>query len=228
MRILIIEDEAQLLEQLKNRFKTEGYSVDIAADGEEGLYFGQEYPIDLAVIDLGLPKKTGMEVIRALRKGGKSFPIIILTARDHWQDKVEGLESGADDYLVKPFQFEELHARVNALLRRSSGWSTPVLMFGPIQLDTVGQTVKINDAAVSLTSYEYKTLEYLMMHDQKVVSKMELTEHIYEQDFDRDSNVIEVFIGRLRKKIDPGNVYKPIETLRGRGYRFALSRSAES
>jgi len=225
MRILIIEDEALLLEQLKGKFKAIGYSVDVAADGEEGLYLGQEYPVDLAVIDLGLPKKTGMEVIKALRKGGKSFPIIILTARDHWQDKVEGLESGADDYLVKPFQFEELHARVNALLRRSSGWATPVLTFGPIQLDTAGQTVKIEGNAVTLTSYEYKTLEYLMLHDQKVVSKTELTEHIYEQDFDRDSNVIEVFIGRLRKKIDPKNTYKPIETLRGRGYRFTLSRT---
>ena len=225
MRILIIEDEAPLLEQLKNRFNEEGFSVDGAADGEEGLYFGLEYPIDLAVVDLGLPKKSGMDVIRALRADGKDFPILILTARDRWQDKVEGLESGADDYLVKPFQFEELQARVNALLRRSSGWSTPVLAFGPVELDTVGQVVKVDGSPISLTSYEYKTLEYLMMHDQKVVSKMELTEHIYEQDFDRDSNVIEVFIGRLRKKINPKNEHKPIETLRGRGYRFTLSRS---
>ena len=225
MRILIIEDEDSLRSQLKSKFNDQGFSVDEAADGEEGLYFGEEYPVDIAVVDLGLPKKSGMDVIRELRKAGKDYPIIILTARDQWQEKVEGLEAGADDYLVKPFQFEELNARVNALLRRSSGWSKPVLEFDPITLDTVGQTVKIKDVPVSLTSYEYKTLEYLMMHDQKVVSKMELTEHIYEQDFDRDSNVIEVFVGRLRKKIDPKNCYKPIETMRGRGYRFILPRT---
>jgi two-component system, OmpR family, response regulator PhoP len=225
MRLLVIEDEDTLRTQLQSQFQKQGFSIDLAADGEEGLFLGKEYPIDIAVVDLGLPKMSGMEAIRQIRASGKDFPIIILTARDRWQEKVEGLEAGADDYLVKPFQFEELSARVNALLRRSSGWSKPVLEFAPIELDTVSQTVKVSNHLITLTSYEYKTLEYLMMNDQKVVSKMELTEHIYEQDFDRDSNVIEVFIGRLRKKIDPENDFKPIETLRGRGYRFALSRT---
>ncbi len=222
MRVLIVEDEAPLREQLRERLTKEGYTVDAAQDGEEGLYYGREFPMDVAVVDLGLPKMSGIELIHKLRGEGRSFPILILTARGRWQDKVEGLEAGADDYLVKPFHVEELLARLNALIRRAAGWSRPVLECGPVTLDTVSQAVKVEDRPVELTAYEYKVLEYLVLHTGQVVSKTELTEHIYQQDYDRDSNVIEVFVGRLRRKLDPANSYTPIETLRGRGYRFTL------
>jgi two-component system response regulator PhoP len=226
MRILLVEDEDDLREPLAERLKTEGYTVDQAADGREGLFLGREYAIDLGIIDIGLPRMSGIELIRALRKEEKGFPVLILTARGNWQDKVEGLEAGADDYLVKPFHIEELLARVNALLRRSVGWSQPVLNCAPVVLDTRTQTVRFEDQPVDLTAYEYKVLEYLMLHAGEVVSKTDLTEHIYDQDWDRDSNVIEVFVRRLRKKLDPDESYKPIETLRGRGYRFVLQRNS--
>ena len=224
MRILLVEDEAPLRETLGARLKREGYAVDMACDGDEGFYMGREVPFDVAVIDLGLPKMSGMDLVRALRAEGKKFPILILTARTLWQDKVEGLKAGADDYLVKPFHVEELLARLNALLRRAAGWSKPSLDCGPIRLDLAAQTVSVGGQLVDLTSYEYKVLEYLMLHAGELVSKADLTEHIYQQDFDRDSNVLEVFIGRLRKKLDPDGEIKPIETVRGRGYRFAIPR----
>lgn len=226
MRILLLEDEAPLREQLSAALKGAGYVVDAAADGETGLYYGREYPYDMAVFDLGLPKMSGMDVIKLLRAEGKSFPILVLTARGHWQDKVEGLSAGADDYLTKPFHVEELLARLNALLRRSAGFAKPILRFGSVALDTVAQSVSVKGQGLELTAYEYKMLEYLMLHAGKVISKTELTDHLYEQDYDRDSNVIEVFIGRLRKKLDPDNVLNPIETLRGRGYRFTLEPDA--
>lgn len=222
MRVLLVEDEDRLRETLVARLKREGYAVDAAPDGEEGLYLGREFPIDVAVIDLGLPKVSGMDLIRTLRAEEKRFPILILTARGSWQDKVAGLEAGADDYLVKPFHVEELLARLNALVRRSAGWTQAVLQSGKIELDTAAQDLKVDGNVIELTSYEYKVLEYLMMHAGEVISKTRLTEHIYNQDYDRDSNVIEVFIGRLRKKLDPGGGSKTIETLRGRGYRFRL------
>ena len=225
MRVLLVEDEQDLRENLAARLKEEGYAVDVAADGEEGLYFGEEYPLDVAIIDLGLPKLSGMEVITKLRASEKQFPILVLTARGQWQDKVAGLQAGADDYLVKPFVTEELLARLNALVRRSAGWTQSTLALGPYELDTAAQEAKVNGAAIELTSYEYKVLEYLMMHAGEVVSKTRLTEHIYEQDYDRDSNVIEVFIGRLRKKLDHDGKSKPIETLRGRGYRFKTAEN---
>ena len=188
------------------------------------MYFALEYPIDLAIVDLGLPEMSGLDIIREVRKQGKSFPILILTARDRWEDKVDGLDAGADDYVVKPFQFEEVIARVNALVRRSGGWASSEMIAGPVSLDLSRQELKVNDVAIELTSYEYKIIEYLMVRAGQVISKTELTERLYDQDFERDSNVIEVFVGRLRKKLDPDNSIKPIETLRGRGYRFGLER----
>jgi two-component system response regulator PhoP len=225
MRILLVEDEAPLRETLAARLKREGFAVDTAADGEEGLFAGREVPFDVAIIDLGLPRMSGMDLVRQLRSGGQKFPILILTARSSWQDKVEGLKAGADDYLVKPFHVEELLARINALMRRAAGWSKPSLDCGPVRLDLAAQTVSVSGQPVDLTSYEYKVLEYLMLHAGELVSKADLTEHIYQQDFDRDSNVLEVFIGRLRKKLDPEGELKPIETVRGRGYRFAIARN---
>jgi two-component system, OmpR family, response regulator PhoP len=227
MRILIVEDEQALRESLATQLGAAGFNVDAAADGEEGLYAGKEYALDLAIIDLGLPKMSGIELIRQLRGAGKSFPILILTARDRWQDKVEGLQSGADDYVAKPFHLQEVLARVQALLRRSGGWSQPVLQCGDISLDTRSQVVTVGDRVVELTSFEYRILEFLMLRAGEVISKAELTERLYAQDFERDSNVIEVFIGRLRRKLDPESVRQPIETLRGRGYRLALARSEE-
>jgi two-component system response regulator PhoP len=226
MRALIIEDEQSLRETLQAELSRAGFTVDVAADGEDGLFAGLEYPIDVAVVDLGLPKLSGLEVIRRLRARDRRFPILILTARDRWQDKVEGLDAGADDYVAKPFHFEEVLARLQALLRRSGGWASSSLSCGPIVLDTRAQTVTVDGKPVELTTFEYRILEHLMLKAGEVISKTDLTEQLYEQDFERDSNVIEVFIGRLRRKLDPDDRIKPIETLRGRGYRFVLSRNA--
>lgn len=220
MKVLIVEDEQQLRTQVASSLRQVGYAVEEAANGAEGLYLGMEFPVDVAIIDLGLPDLAGMDVIRRLRKAQKAFPILILTARGSWQDKVGGLEAGADDYLVKPFHVEELIARLNALVRRAAGWSLPILQFGPLSVDTSAQEVRVNTQLIELTAYEYKLLEYLALHSGEVVSKTELTEHLYAQDYERDSNVLEVFVGRLRRKLDPDNQYHPIETLRGRGYRF--------
>ena len=222
MRLLIVEDERNLLEHLQAGFKKEGFAVDICENGKEGLFLGQETDYDAAIIDIGLPEMDGMEVIRTLRKSGRDFPIIVLTARGHWKDKVDGLESGADDYLAKPFVFDDLLARVKALVRRSVGMSSSTLALGIYELDTAAKCVSVDGKSVELTSYEYNTLEYLMTHKDKVVSKTELTEHLYEQDYDRDSNVIEVFIRRLRKKLDPDGDRNPIITQRGLGYRFSV------
>ena len=224
MRVLVVEDEAALRETLKTRLVEAGFTVDVAQDGEEGLFAGMEYPLDVAIIDLGLPKLAGLEVIRRLRAARKAYPILILTARDSWQDKVEGLQAGADDYVPKPFHFEEVLARLQALLRRSGGWASPELKCGAITLDTRAQTVSVETQAVELTTFEYRILEHLMLRAGEVISKGELTERLYDQDFERDSNVIEVLVGRLRRKLDPEDRLKPIETLRGRGYRFALAR----
>ncbi len=223
MRILVVEDENTLRAQLVNKFRQKGFAVDEAADGEEAMFFAKEYPLDVAVVDIGLPKLSGIEVIRRLRADGIEYPILILTARSRWQEKVEGLDAGADDYLAKPFHFEELHARVSALIRRSAGQSSPIIEIGHIHMDTRSQEVSVNQKNLDLTAFEYKLLHYLMMNRGKVVSKMELTEHLYDEDADRDSNVIEVFVGRLRKKLDPDSSLSPIETLRGRGYRFSAA-----
>lgn len=226
MRILVVEDELTIGQQLKEKLQQEKYAVDWAKDGEEGLFLGKEYPFDLAIIDIGLPKISGIALIQKLRKEGRNFPVLILTARGRWEEKVEGLEAGADDYLVKPFYMEELLARIRVQLRRSSGFTQSLMTFGPLTIDTHRQEVKVEGNAIDLTSFEYKLIEYLALNPGKVISKTELTEHIYDQDFDLDSNVIEVFVGRLRKKLDPQNLLKPIETLRGRGYRLSLQPEA--
>lgn len=223
MRVLVVEDENLLAQQIKQQLQQQQFSVDIAVDGEEGWFKLSEYPYDLALIDIGLPKLNGLELIRKARQDSLKTPIIILTARGSWQEKVEGLDAGADDYLTKPFHTEELMARCNALIRRAAGQPEPTLSAGPIALNSRTQQVWLNDNEVSLTAYEYKVLEYFMLNPNKVISKTELTEHIYDQDFDLDSNVIEVFVLRLRKKLDPEGDIKPIETLRGRGYRFTIA-----
>lgn len=220
MKLLLVEDDDALRQQLVSALKAQNYVVEEAPNGEEALYLAREYQFDLGIFDLGLPDISGMEVISTLRDEDVQFPVLILTARGHWQDKVDGLAAGADDYLVKPFQTEELLARINALLRRASGYAKPEIIKGPISLNSLKQEVKVNGQVMDLTAYEYKVLEYLMLNPDKVVSKTELTEHLYAQDYDRDSNVLEVFVGRLRKKIDPDGTIKPIDTLRGRGYRL--------
>lgn len=224
MRVAVIEDDPRLRQQIARYFSEDGYVVDEASDGEEGLYVAKEYPLDLAVVDMGLPKISGLEIIRSVRAFGKHYPILILTARDGWQSKVEGLESGADDYLVKPFHKQELLARARALLRRSSGWSQAQMKSGPLVLDPSAKIVRLDGATIELTAYEYKVLEYLLIHAGEVVSKSTLTEHLYCEEEERDSNVIEVFVRRLRSKIDPHGVLNPIVTLRGSGYRWNLPR----
>lgn len=223
MRLLLIEDEAPLSEQIASSLREAGFAVDTALTGEDGQFMGEDYPIDVAVVDLGLPDISGLDVIKAWREAGKTFPVLILTARGRWEEKVTGLESGADDYLVKPFHMEELVARLRALIRRSAGFADSKISMGAYTLDTSSQKILLHDQEIDVTAFEYKVLEYLMLHADSVVSKSELSEHLYEDDFDRDSNVLEVIIGRLRKKLDPDKTANPIETLRGRGYRFQVT-----
>jgi two-component system, OmpR family, response regulator PhoP len=228
MRLLLVEDEAPLRTQLAQQLEQNGYAVDAAGDGREALYLADEFDYDIAVIDLGLPEIDGLTVIRRIRERQQRFPILVLTARGRWQDKVEGLEAGGDDYVAKPFHIEEVVARLNALLRRVGGFASPLLEFGRLVIDTAKQEVRVDSAPVEFTAFEYKALLYLVHRHGQVVSKTELTEHLYDQDFDRDSNVIEVFIGRLRKKLDPEQTLKPISTIRGRGYRFELPSAADA
>lgn len=220
MRLLVVEDESLLRQQLTMGLQRAGYVVDDAADGKAGLFQALEYDYDAAIIDLGLPLLDGISVIKQLREAGRKYPVLILTARGDWQDKVAGLDAGADDYVVKPFRIEEIQARLNALLRRAAGFASPQIIAGPISLDTSSKRVTVNGETVELTAYEYKTLEYLMLHPDQVVSKSELTDHLYAQDYDRDSNVLEVFIRRLRQKLDPDDTLHPIDTVRGQGYRL--------
>jgi two-component system, OmpR family, response regulator PhoP len=222
VRILLIEDEAALRRQVGERLTAEGYDVQGTGDGAEGLYLATDYAFDAAVVDLGLPNLSGIEIIRRLRAGGSLLPILVLTARSRWQDKVAGLEAGADDYLVKPFQMEELLARLMALLRRAAGAASQELRFGPLRLDLSAQKVWNEERELDLTPFEYRLLEHLVVHRSRVVSKQELADHLYPRDEDRDSNVLEVLLGRLRRKLDPEGTLVPIETVRGRGYRFAV------
>ena len=227
MRALVVEDEPTLREQLVSTLREQGFAIDQAEDGEEGLYLAQNMPIDLAIVDLGLPGKDGLSLIQDVRKKKLQYPVLILTARDTWQDKVDGLEAGADDYLTKPFHMEELMARVRALLRRTGGWSDSVMTFDRLSIDTRAQQVKVDDTVIELTAYEYRVLSYLATNGGKVISKSTLLDHLYDEDTDRDPNILEVFIRRLRQKLDSDKTLNPIETLRGRGYRLALERSAE-
>ncbi|SEP87055.1 two-component system, OmpR family, response regulator PhoP [Ectothiorhodospira magna] len=228
MRVMIIEDESPLLARLKARLEQEDWMVDTSTDGADGLYRLLEYPADVAVVDLGLPELPGLEVIRRVRLAGRRLPILILTARDHWQEKVEGLEAGADDYLVKPFHMEELIARLRALTRRAAGRPDGRLVLGPLVVDTQAQSVIMAGQAVNLTTFEYRLLEHLARHPGQVMSRQNLTDYLYPHDEDRDSNVLEVLIGRLRRKLDPAGHHGPIETLRGRGYRLTLAEGQDN
>lgn len=220
MRVLVIEDETDLQLQIQQRLESDGYVVQTTGDGREGLYLATEYPFDVAIVDLGLPELSGLELIRQLRREGSRLPILILTARGRWQDKVEGLEAGADDYLAKPFHMEELLARTHALLRRAVGGGRSPLHCGPYVIDLTTQQVSAGDALIDLTAFEYRILECLARRCGQVVSKSDLADYLYPHDDDRDSNVIEVLVGRLRRKLDPAGLIEPIETMRGRGYRF--------
>jgi len=225
VRVLVVEDDLNVARQVSDTLRQAMYVVDVVHDGEEGQFRGNTEPYDVVILDLGLPKLDGLSVLRQWRQMGREMPVLILTARDTWREKVAGLRAGADDYLAKPFELEELLARVEALIRRSSGHASSVLECGPLTLDVSTTRLTVAGRPVELTALEFRTLAHLMHHEDQVVSKTELTEHLYDQDFERDSNVIEVFIGRLRKKMDPDSTINPIETLRGRGYRFALERN---
>jgi len=222
MRVLLVEDDPDLQAHIKRSLEKESYIVDASGDGNEGYFFATEYPVDVAIIDLGLPGMSGIEIIQTLRKQGSVLPILILTARSRWQEKVKGLEAGADDYLVKPFQMEELMARLKALLRRSAGSATSELICQGLKLNPATEQVWLNNELLDITAFEYRLLDYLMRHANEAVSKTRLADYLYPHDNDRDSNVIEVLIGRLRKKLDPDGSLQPIETLRNRGYRFTL------
>ncbi len=214
MRLLVIEDDKDLNRQLVTALEQSGYAVDRAFDGEEGWFLGDTEPYDAVVLDIGLPKKDGISILEEWRRAGRIMPVLILTARDRWSDKVQGFDAGADDYVSKPFHMEEVLARLRALLRRATGHATNELSCGTVRLDTKSGRVVVAGAAVKLTSHEYRLLAYLMHHAGRVVSRSELVEHLYDQDYDRDSNTIEVFVGRLRRKLG----VDVIQTVRGLGY----------
>jgi len=222
MRVLVVEDEPDLARQVADTLAEAGYAVDTAKDGEEGHFLGDTEPYDAVILDLGLPVIDGLTVLERWRRDGRKMPVLILTARDRWSEKVAGFDAGADDYVTKPFQMEELLARLRALIRRSAGHASAEISCGPVSIDTRSGRVSAEGVAIKLTAQEYKILSYLMHHQDKVVSRTELTEHVYDQDFDRDSNTIEVFIGRLRKKLG----VDVIRTERGLGYRMAASDNA--
>ena len=222
MRVLIVEDDADLNRQLATAMKEAGYAVDTATDGEEGHFLGDTEPYDAVVLDIGLPQLDGISVLEQWRRAGRTMPVLLLTARDRWSDKVQGIDAGADDYVAKPFHIEEVLARIRALVRRAAGHASNEIECGPVRLDAKAGRVTVDGNPVKLTSHEYKVLEYLMLHRERVVSRTELVEHIYDQDFDRDSNTIEVCVGRLRKKVSADL----IETVRGLGYRLVAPGDA--
>ena len=223
MRLLVVEDDKDLNRQISSALEVAGYVVDRAFDGEEGEFLGETEPYDAVILDIGLPKRDGVRVLEAWRKAGKIMPVLILTARDRWSDKVQGFDAGADDYVAKPFHMEEVLARVRALLRRAAGHASSELICGAVCLDTRSGRVMVDGVALKLTSHEYRLLSYLMHHRGRIVSRSEIVEHLYDQDFDRDSNTIEVFVGRLRKKLG----VDIIQTARGLGYLVAASDNAE-
>ncbi len=216
MRILVVEDDTNLNRQIKDALTEGGYAVDVAFDGEEGHFLGETEPYDAVVLDIGLPQMDGLSVLEEWRRAGKTMPVLLLTARDRWSDKVQGIDAGADDYVAKPFHMEELLARLRALVRRAAGHASNEIPAGTVRLDARSGKVTVDGQSVKLTSHELRLLSYLMHHKGKVVSRTELTEHLYDQDFDRDSNTIEVFVGRLRKKL-PDDC---IQTVRGLGYQM--------
>ena len=216
MRVLVVEDDEALNSQIAEALREGGYVVDTAFDGEEGHFLGDTETYDAVVLDIGLPQMDGISVLETWRRDGHTMPVLILTARDRWSDKVQGIDAGADDYVAKPFHIEEVLARIRALVRRAAGHASNELTCGPVRVDVKASRVSVDGNPVKLTSHEYKVLEYLMHHASKVISRTELTEHLYDQDFDRDSNTIEVFVGRLRKKLG----VDVIETVRGLGYRI--------
>ena len=222
MRLLVVEDDRDLNRQVAAALENAGYAVDRALDGEEGWFLGDTEPYDAVVLDIGLPKRDGVAVLEAWRRAGRTMPVLILTARDRWSDKVQGFDAGADDYVSKPFHMEEVLARLRALLRRATGHATSELVVGPVRLDARAGRVTVDGAAIKLTSHEYRLLSYLMHHAGRIVSRTEIVEHLYDQDFDRDSNTIEVFVGRLRKKLG----VEIIQTVRGLGY--LIGTDAES
>ena len=223
MRLLLIEDDAALRLTLARQLEADGYRVDQARDGEEGLFLAREYPVDLLIVDLGLPKLNGLTIVQRLRQDGSALPILILTARSSWQDKVVGLEAGADDYLVKPFEYPELLARIKALLRRALKTASGVLNLSPLSIDLVAQAVRLNGAVLELTTFEYRLLETLVRQRPGIVTKQALSDYLYPHGEDRDSNVLEVLVGRLRRKLDPAGSVGLIDTVRGRGYRFNIA-----
>lgn len=228
MRILVVEDETELRERLQQQLAEAGFGVDIAGDGEEGLFAGLHYPLDAAIVDWGLPKRSGLDVIREWRAKRRTFPVVLLTARVCWRDRVEGLTAGADDYVGKPFSFEEVLARVQGLIRRANGWATPDLVCGPFALNTHKKTLTINGDAVDLTTFEYRLLEHLMLSAGSLLSVLELSEHMYEETAERESNIVQQLVFRLRRKLDPMGHIQPIETVHGGGYRFAVPRGPSS
>lgn len=221
MRILLVEDDDALRASLEAVLRDDGFAVEVSSTARDGRFKGEEYPLDVAVVDIGLPDGSGVDIIRDWREQDLKFPILILTARNRWEDKVAGLEAGADDYLTKPFHNEELLARLRALLRRATGWTRGAsVQCGPYVIDSRRKSLECDGEAITLTAYEFRLLEYLMLHVGEVVSKTELTDHIYEEEADRDSNVLEVLVGRLRRKLDPQKTINPIVTHRGSGYAF--------
>ena len=222
MRLLVVEDDKDLARQLRGALCDAGYAVDVAHDGEEGHFLGDTEPYDAVLLDLGLPTLDGITILQRWRLGGRNMPVLILTARDRWSDKVSGIDAGADDYLAKPFHMEEMLARIRALLRRAAGHASNEIQCGPLRLDIAAARVSLDGRAVSLTALEFRLLSYLMHHQDKVISRTELVEHLYEQDFDKDSNTIEVFIGRLRRKTRTDL----IQTVRGLGYRLMAPQDA--
>jgi two-component system OmpR family response regulator len=216
MRILVVEDDANLNRQIKEALTDGGYAVDVAFDGEEGHFLGDTEPYDAVVLDIGLPQMDGLSVLEEWRRAGKTMPVLLLTARDRWSDKVQGIDAGADDYVAKPFHMEEILARIRALVRRAAGHASNEITAGSVRLDVKAGKVTVDGQSIKLTSHELRLLSYLMHHKGKVVSRTELTEHLYDQDFDRDSNTIEVFVGRLRKKLPE----ECIQTVRGLGYQI--------